>query len=356
MSAPLKFVKSLENRIAPVLSNLREVAMSGQYSDGQFTAAAAKMVQKHIVAPATMMNSCGSALYCAYRWLKSQGHTTALIQNNTFYATGAMALEAGLDVRLVDSTIDCPSMGFVSLLEAHKKSPEATVVVLTHVGGWLAKDYERIAQYCRHHHLFLLEDCAHAFGVPSAGLWADAACWSFYATKAVPCGEGGALTSLNPQLNRFAALFVNYGKEVVNDTVAYSRGGFNLRMSEWDAAVLCAQLESFPDMLADRARDAERLQSIAPCLLSGNTNWYKYPVAGERAAGLKTVGSVYSLTDQLMVALSGYVCRGVNAPSVKSYTGLPHSEHWATNHVCLPIGEGIYDGMTDDQLKEILKA
>lgn len=358
MSTPFKFVKSLENRTAKVAYNLCGVTLSGQYSDGDYTKQATALVTAEVQRPAALVNSCGSALYLAYRWLYKMGHRAALVQNNTFYATGAMALEAGISVTLVDSGRNCPSMSIEALKKAHRDNPVASVVVLTHVGGWLAKDYLAIAAYCDDCDLFLLEDCAHVFGVPNAGLLGDAACWSFYATKAVPCGEGGALSSPIPALVAYARDHSNYGKHFTNGKMFYERSGFNFRMSEWDAAVLCAQLEDLPAILAARARDAALLaQSIAPCLLSGPTNWYKYPVKPEQARGYRTLGKVYADYDQLKYSLASY------DPPTDNHQGkffgqsrMPNAARWTDNHVCLPLGEGLYDGMTPEQLKQYIKA
>jgi perosamine synthetase len=219
------------------------------------------------------------------------------------------------------------------------------MVVLTHVGGWVAKDYEKIARFCKQNHLILLEDCAHVFGVTAAGTLGDAACWSFYPTKAVPIGEGGAVSSTNKALLEFVDKFRNYGKVNRGTHMDYQRG-FNLRMSEWDAAVLRVQLEVLPEVLAARRRDAEKLQSIAKCLLEGESNYYKYPVAPHEGAGMRQVGKVYGLTDQLASCLPTGCDRGK--------VSLKHSEEWAENHVCLPIGEGLYDQYSVDEVKELL--
>jgi perosamine synthetase len=343
----MKIVKSLENRPNEVLAALYEVLHSGAYSEGKYLTRIRSQLYGLMGVTTTPMNSCGSALFTAFSWLKSEGHTTALIQNNTFYATGAMAKEAGLNVALVDSRSDCPSMSVDSLKEAYKKQPLATVVVLTHVGGWLAKDYLAIAAFCAEANLFLLEDCAHAVGLSGAGKLGDASCWSFYPTKAVPSGEGGALSTNHAPLHQFAELFCSYGKYHERGAIRYNRG-FNLRMSEWDAAVLSVQLDSLPDILAARRRDAAVLQSIAPCLLEGESNFYKYPVSSEYRV-LRTVGAVYAVSDQLLTALS-------QSYEVEVPVPLLNSIQWAKSHVCLPVGEGLYDNLSKNEVFNLLKA
>ncbi len=84
---------------------------------------------------------------------------------------------------------------FVAKAEATR--PKAAVLV--HIGGHIAFDVERIADYCREHGIFLLEDCAHAHGADwngrRPGSWGDAGVYSFYATKTISTGEGGMLVS-----------------------------------------------------------------------------------------------------------------------------------------------------------------
>jgi perosamine synthetase len=341
----MRVVTSLENRPSKVLDALREVLMSGAYAEGKFSLAAEAMVAKTYGPYATLFNSCGSALYVVFKYLVSCGFKGALVQNNTFFASGAMAREAGMDVALVDSRSDCPSMSLESLKHAHHITGHR-VVVLTHVGGWVAKDYAAIAEYCVANGLFLLEDCAHAYGLPEVGKYGDASCWSFYPTKALPIGEGGALTTPSTPLMEYAREFRQYGKIKVGNMISYTKG-MNLRISEWDAAVLTVQLDALQEILAARRRDAEALQSVAPCMLTGVSNYYKYPVKTHSAGGLRTVGKVYCRTDQLDVSLAKY---GVERP-----VSLTNSFEWAMAHACLPVGEGLYDCKTHDGIRAMLR-
>lgn len=341
----MKIVRSLENRLPLVMAALAEVSLSGAYAEGKFNRKVIQQLESMLPGNATLFNSCGSSLYTVFKWLRNLGYDSALIQNNTFFATGACAAEAGMSVYLVDSSPKCPSMGIDSLIAAHKVSG-SRVVVLTHVGGWLAKDYVDISEYCKDNNLVLVEDCAHALGVPGAGSLCEYSCWSFYPTKAVPSGEGGAVLSKNAKFNSFAKEYSSYGKYIVDGVMRYSKG-MNLRMSEWDAAVLSVQLDALNEILALRQQDAKALQSIADCLLDGPSNYYKYPVSTDSSKGLKVVGGVYAKTDQLLVSLVSY--------GVFLYVPLPHSAAWAENHKCLPIGEGLYTGMSTEEVLGVLR-
>jgi dTDP-4-amino-4,6-dideoxygalactose transaminase len=328
------------------MAALQGVATSGNYSEGPFSKRLEGQLEAYVGDPAKVVNSCGSALYIVMKWLRRRDYRDVLVQNNTFFASGAMVRENDMQVHLVDNRVDCPSMSVDSLRVAHELTG-ARVVLLTHVGGWVAKDYQQIAEYCQENRLFLVEDCAHALGVPMVGSLGQAACWSFYPTKAVPCGEGGAVTSRNEELLRYVERYRQYGKHKIEGTIYYDHG-MNLRMSEWDAAVMSVQMESMEEIVTLRRQDAEKLQSIAPCLLDfeADSNFYKFPVSYEVAKSLKRVGAVYTRSDQLDRSLVQY---GYTQPVT-----LANSYEWASTHVCLPVGEGLFDGMTETEVARAL--
>ena len=145
--------------------------------------------------------------------------------------------------------------------KAEEHRPRAAVLV--HIGGHIAFDVERIADYCRDHGIFLLEDCAHAHGARwddrRAGAWGDAGAYSFYATKTISTGEGGMLVSAREELLEHARAFRNYGKP------DHRVEGLNLRMSEFTAAI---------GVRADRAarrdrrpQERDRARAARPALL-----------------------------------------------------------------------------------------
>lgn len=346
-------VTSLENveKQHRILQYMQAVMNSGSYSEGEQVAAAEKAISTLYHQEALCLNSCGSALFAILSFLVSWGHRHAVVQNNTFYATGAMALEAGLTVTLCDSRHDCPSMSVDSMITAIKRH-SATVVILTHVAGWVAKDYAAIAQYCAEHDVVLIEDAAHAFGLMEVGSLGFATAFSFYPTKAVPIGEGGAVITSDAALYDYVSQFRSYGKHKVNGTIRYSRG-MNLRMSEWDAAVLRVQVADLDQILSQRYQDAILLDEIAPCLLpiTKASTWYKFPVRAEHAHGMRVTGKVYARSDQLDTCLSAYPF----AASVDTVPSLSNSYAWSARHACLPAGEGLYRGMTSEQVSVQLR-
>jgi len=291
---------------------------------------------------AVTMNSAGSCLYTLYTILHQKGKKL-VVPNNTFYATGGMAREAGWDLILADCGLDF-SMSHLAL-SSIEDTGDIAGVVLTHVGGVLAKDYTKIAEYCKSKGWFLIEDAAHAVGVTENGVAAGdlglAAVYSFYPTKAIPIGEGGAVVTKDKDLAEQCSIFRNYGKTVVDGVVQYSRG-FNFRMDEWTACVGLAQFEDLDNILYRRNLAAQRLAEIIPPLppFTGRvSNWYKYPVSLTYKVD-KTVGKIYAKTDQLESSM-GLADQGFY---------LPVSSYIASSHQCLPLGENMYDGMSDEDI------
>lgn len=343
----IEVVQSLRDpdRQEGVLARIQQVMNSGQYAEGDQTLEAEENLRALLNSEVVALNSCGSALYIAVAWAISKGARRFAVQNNTFYASGAAVLEHDGEVYLVDSRPDCPSMSFDSLVEVCREEV-IDAVILTHVGGWIARDVERIVNYCRSKKILLIEDCAHCFGVYTPK--GDMACWSFYPTKAVPVGDAGALSTRNLEIEKFAREFRSYGKYREKSSIRYRRG-MNLRISEYAAAVLNEQLGWLPDILRARERDAAKLSLIAPCLLKGASNYYKYPVDAELAMRYQTTGAVYRRSDQLADSLKHYGRGRLHTP-----VNLLNSVMWSNVHCCLPIGEGIYDSMsTEDIARQI---
>ncbi|QZI85755.1 aminotransferase [Stenotrophomonas phage Summit] len=345
----MQIVTSLRNpqRQGQIHSLIQEVMNSGAYAEGpKLKEFESILSEHHRMYFATATNSCGSALFAVFSYLKSKGAETVAIQNNTFYATAAMALAAGLKVALVDNRKDCPSMSVDSLRALHSQA-KIDAVVLTHVGGYLAKDYSQIGEFCEFEAIPLIEDGAHSYGVRARDLTAGslglATTLSFYPTKSIPIGEGGAVITRDPELDQYVRRFISYGKHVEDGVMKYDGIGFNFRMSEVQAAVGIVQLQAVDQIIGGRDRDAKVLAQFMAPLLEGPTNWYKYIVP--KAVGFKTVGAVYTETDQIT---------GTGL-EVQTPVPLDNSKKWAASHMCLPLGEGMYDGLSKEEVSNYLK-
>jgi perosamine synthetase len=329
---------------AELLEALSEVADSDFLTEGKFVRQFEDRVASWSGLKAIAVNSCGSGLFALFRQFAP---TNVLVPANTFFATGAMAREAGHHVTLVDCAANDFAIGLDELIEAYdrctKTGSKPGLVVLTHV-GWIAKQYSEIAAWCTHMKLPLIEDAAHVLGAEQhyrngrfdkqqhrlvAGMLGCAAVFSLYPTKAVPAGEGGCIVTNDLGLAADVQKFRNYGKHDYAGVLSYG-AGFNLRLDEWTAAVASmqmARLDEIRDRRADAAMQLSREVPLHHAVPTDGTMWYKYPTdAGFPAK--KQAGKIYALTDQLPAAMG--------LPGA-----YPNAEAIAGGHICVPIGESL---------------
>jgi dTDP-4-amino-4,6-dideoxygalactose transaminase len=194
--------------------------------------------------------------------------------------------------------------------------------MLVHIGGHIAFESQKIADYCAAEGIILLEDCAHSHGASwdgrKPGTYGDVGLWSFAPTKSISTGEGGLLVSRHPELIEFASAFRNYGKP------DYSQPGLNYRMNEFTAAVGLLGVQRMQEIIDWKnavarehldPRYSSRLQLPAD-MVSG---YYKYIVFEEIP---RSTGKVY---DEPCHRVMGH------------HVDLPNSDWVASNHWCVPL-------------------
>jgi perosamine synthetase len=271
-------------------------------------------------APAVAMSGWGGGALAALEYAGVRGEAV-VCPSNTFMATPLAILKAGGRPVFVDCNRDDLCMSFADFERAaERERPRACVLV--HIGGHIAFEVHQIADYCREHGIFLLEDCAHAHGASwdgrRAGTWGDAGVYSFYATKTVSTGEGGVLVSGNAELIDYARSYRNYGKP------GYEVEGLNYRMSEFTAALALVQVERMEEIVAWKNEIARtllddshpgRLQ-MPDGMVSG---LYKYIVFDPID---RSTGKVYDEP-----------CHRI----MRTGDELPNSDWVASHHWCVPL-------------------
>jgi len=142
--------------------------------------------------------------------------------------------------------------------------PRTEAILPVHLASSMA-DMDRLVELARTHDLALIEDCAHTPGArwrgQAAGTLGDFGCFSMQSSKLLTAGEGGAVSAKNAQdADRLQSL-VNCGrKEPGYDAFPERMLGHNLRMTEWQAALLRAQLHRLD---AQHDRRSERVAQLA---------------------------------------------------------------------------------------------
>ena len=229
------------------------------------------------------------------------------------------------------------------------------------------------------HDIALIEDAACAAGsqIRLNGQWepigkphGQIACFSFHPRKVITTGEGGMLTTSNPEFDHKFRLCRQHGMSVP-DTVRHGSQqvifedylvvGFNYRMTDIQAAVGRKQLERLPELVSRRralaARYAELLGDIEGLGLPvepdwARSNWQSYCVRLPDRVDQKAV--MQSLLDQGIATRRGIMCSHREAPysGDKQRHDLRQSELAQDHSILLPI----YAQMTEDDLVRVADA
>jgi L-glutamine:scyllo-inosose aminotransferase len=138
--------------------------------------------------------------------------------------------------------------------------PRTEAVLPVHLGGGMA-DMDRLRELCSRRGLLLVEDCAHAHGMQwrgqGAGTLGDLGSFSMQSSKLLTAGEGGCVTTSDRVLAQRVMALANCGRREPDfDPAVEPMLGHNLRMTEWQAAVLRAQLRRLPAQHERRERNA----------------------------------------------------------------------------------------------------
>jgi dTDP-4-amino-4,6-dideoxygalactose transaminase len=142
-------------------------------------------------------------------------------------------------------------------------SPRTRAIVPVHLGMNMA-DMDAILAFAARHGLAVIEDCAHAHGAQwrgrGAGSLGDAGAFSFQSSKLMSAGEGGAVLTSSAGLHERVAVLVNCGRSAENAVTHFRAVGHNYRMTEFQAAVLLAQLDRLAAQTALRESHASHLE------------------------------------------------------------------------------------------------
>jgi dTDP-4-amino-4,6-dideoxygalactose transaminase len=180
----------------------------------------------------------------------------------TFVATATAALAVNATPVLVD--VDRDSL-CIDVAAAEAAITERTrAIVAVHLAG-TACDLDALVDLCERRDLVLIEDCAHAHGTRwrgrGAGTFGSFGTFSFESSKLMTAGEGGAVITDDEALRARASSYVDSGRVEGGHSYHHVIGGSNLRMTEWQGAVLRAQLRRFGEQHRVRHERASLLDS-----------------------------------------------------------------------------------------------
>ena len=237
-----------------------DAVRSGWWAKGPRTIEFEKQFAEYVGAKYCVgVNSCTAALHLALITAGIGPGDEVITTPLTFASSANTILHAGATPVFAD--ID-PETGLIDPAEIEKKiTPKTRAVVPVHYSG-LAADLDAIGALCDDHHLFLSEDAAHAVETRYRGELIGhhprgAVSYSFYATKNLACGEGGALVTDDEEIaakarvlschGMSAGAWNRYGKEG-SWRYDIEEPGFKYNMFDIQAALALTQLSRMDDM------------------------------------------------------------------------------------------------------------
>ena len=179
----------------------------------------------------------------------------------TFFATVEAIVYTGakpvfVDIEPETFTIDCTKI-------EEKITPRTKAILPVHLFGH-PSDMERIMAIAEKHGLYVIEDCAQAFGAEirgrKVGSFGDTGCFSFYPSKNLGAyGDGGMITLRETKFSEVIKSLRNHGSKgsYIHDSI-----GFNSRLDELQAGILLVKLKRVDEYNRKRREKALRYNSL----------------------------------------------------------------------------------------------
>ena len=370
----------------------RRPLLSGWVTQGPEVAAFEAELAEYLGAPhACCVANCTTALHLALHALGvGPGHDVITVSHsfiataNVVRACGAVPVFVDIDPRTCNLDPD--------RVEAAIR-PRTRAVLAVHQMG-MPCDLSRLVSLCQRHDLPLVEDAACAIG--SEILWndewqkigrphGDVACFSFHPRKLLTTGDGGLLTTRDPDLDRRFRLLRQHGMSVPDTTRHGSRDvifeeylevGFNYRMTDLQAAVGRVQLGRLPEVIARRRalvdRYRELLGSVPGLKIPAEPSWARSNFQSFRVRLPETVDQKAVMQHLLDHGIASR--RGIqNAHREPAYQQAPwrcgaepcphdcpsgqcerlrHSEEAQDRDLLLPL----FHQITDEEMQEVAEA
>ena len=233
--------------------------LNGTYVDQFEKTWAERLGTQHCVAT----SSGTSALVTSVNALEIGPGDEVIVPPYTFVATiNAVLLQHALPV-FVDSDRETFQIDARKIEAAITKRTRCVLPV--HLGGASA-DLDTLLSVARKHSIMVLEDaCQSHLGEwrgRKVGTWGDLGCFSFQASKNLNSGEGGAIVGGNATLIEVARSFHNQGRAAPDAGFSWARNGDNRRLTEFQGALLLAQLERLEEQSRVRETNAAYLTKL----------------------------------------------------------------------------------------------
>ncbi|MGF7231333.1 DegT/DnrJ/EryC1/StrS family aminotransferase [Arachidicoccus sp.] len=259
----------------------------------------------------------------------------------SFVATSSSIVWEGCKPVFVD--IDASSLNIDANKIEAAITPATSAILATHVYGNPC-DVETIEKIAQKHHLKVIYDAAHAFGVQVNGRsvfeYGDISTCSLHATKLYHSGEGGLIITKDPALLKKLAYIRNFG---FDGPEAFAELGINGKNSEFHAAMGLANMKYLPAIHTKRKLLTERYQNLLQHAKAFTPQWNKeatmnyayYPIVFETEELLLRI--IERLKSNEIFARRYFYPSLANTLPYIEQTAMPITEDIAKRVLCLPL-------------------
>jgi len=275
------------------INNAIEAAKDGWWTEGRFAKQFESDFKKYLsVRYVSLVNSGSSANLVALASLTSAVFGNNRLKAGDEFITTAVAFPTtvnpgiiyGLKPVFIDAELDSLNIDTAKIEKAITKKTK--LIMIAHTLG-KPFDLERIMRLVKKYDLWLIEDCCDALGSKYNGKFVgtvgDIATFSFYPAHQITMGEGGAVVTNNSLIHRSIRQFRDWGRDCWCDTgrddtcarrfkwklgelpegydhkYIYSQIGFNLKLTDFQAAIGVAQLKKLPYFIKKRQENYQKL-------------------------------------------------------------------------------------------------
>jgi len=318
---------------APELSNMVDAVLDGWLTTGRFNDAFEQRLAKYLgVKHLLTVNSGSSANLVAFSTLTSPRLGERAIRPGDevigvaagFPTTVNPILQFGAVPVFVD--VHIPTYNIEAAKIEAAISPKTRAIMLAHTLG-NPYNLDVITALCRKYNLWLIEDCCDALGSTYdgrlVGSFGDIGTLSFYPAHHITMGEGGAVFTNNFDLRQIADSFRDWGRDCYCDPgkentcgkrfewqlgelpfgydhkYTYSHLGYNLKVSDMQAACALAQMDRLDGFITARRRNfsylKERLKTCEEFLIlpeatpKSDPSWFGFPITLKEKAPVSRV-------------------------------------------------------------------
>jgi CDP-6-deoxy-D-xylo-4-hexulose-3-dehydrase len=296
-----------------IINNIDKVFKSGDLIFGrQIKLFEKSFIKKNKSKFGIALNSGTDAIYIALKSLNIGANDEVITVSNTAIPTVAAIKNTGAKILFVDVNDDY----LINTNKIEEKiTPKTKAIMLAHSLG-NPFNLDAVVAFCKKHQLWLIEDCCDALGSTykgkMVGTFGDIGTLSFYPAHHITMGEGGAVFTNNLELKQIAESFRDWGRdcycppgkdntcgkrfcwklgdlpEGYDHKYTYSHLGYNLKITDMQAACALAQLDKLEDFikarkanfafLKERLRTCEEFLQLPEITPHSDPSWFGFPI------------------------------------------------------------------------------